>query len=275
MSEQTHYEQLGRGFDRSAPSYDREIGLNPAMQYMRRVSLSTLSSTFGAGQRVLEIGCGTGEEAVALAERGIRVVATDLSPHMVERTRRKAAAAGLESLIQVRCLAAGQLVALQDEYGKGAFEGAYSSFGALNGEPDLGPVREALATLLRPGSPLVASVMNRFCAFEALWHLAHLRPRPAIRRWSGRTMAPVSPGLTEVVPTWYHTPRSFARAFAPVFRRRCCRALPFLLPPPFAASLWRDRARWMQRLVRWEEWLAPRWPFYALGDHYLIVLQRA
>ncbi len=275
MTEQVHYEQIGRGFDHSAPSYDHEIGLNPAMQYMRRISLSTLLSTFEAGQRVLEIGCGTGEEAVALGERGIHVLATDLSPQMVEWTRHKAATAGLEGRVQVRCLPAGRLSALQDEWEEGAFEGAYSSFGPLNGEPELGPVREALATLLRPGSPLVASVMNRVCAFETVWYLAHGHPRQAIRRWEGRTMAPVSPDLTDVVPTWYHTPHSFTRAFAPTFRRHSCRALPFLLPPPFAAPLWRERARWMQRLVWWEERLAPRWPFCALGDHFLIVLQRA
>lgn len=275
MSEQTHYGEIRRGFDRSAPSYDDQIAPNPAMQYMRRISLSTLLSTFRSGQRVLEIGCGTGEEAVALARHGIRVLATDLSPQMVQRAQRRAIAAGLDGRIQVRCLAAGQLVTLQDEWGEGAFEGAYSSFGPLNGEPNLGPVSEALSILLRRGSPLVASVMNRYCAFETLWYLAHGLPRQAIRRWRGRTMAPVSPDLASLVPTWYHTPHSFARAFAPAFRKCCCRALPLLLPPPFAASLWQERARWVQRLVRWEERLAPQWPFHAMGDHYLIILQRA
>jgi SAM-dependent methyltransferase len=272
LSRQAHYEEVGQGFDRSAASYDHEISLNPAMQYMRRISLATLESTFRAGQRVLEIGCGTGEEAIALAQRGVYTLATDLSPQMVNLTRRKAAAVGLEGWIQVRRLAAGQLAALRDE---APFDGAYSSFGPLNGEPDLSPVREALAMLLRPNSPLVASIMNRYCAFETLWYLAHRRPWQAIRRWHGQTMAPVSPDLAAVVPTWYHTPRSFARAFAPAFRARCCRALPFLLPPPFAAPLWRDHARWIQCLVGWEERLAPRWPFSALGDHFLIVLQRA
>jgi SAM-dependent methyltransferase len=275
LSAQSHYEEVGRGFDRSAASYDHEIGLNPAMQYMRRISLSILLSTFQPGQRVLEIGCGTGEEAIALAGHGVHVLATDLSPQMVELTRQKAVAAGLAESVHVRCLAAGRLTALRDDWGEGTFDGAYSSLGPLNGEPDLGPVREALTVLLRPGSLLVASVMNRYCAFETLWYFAHGRPRQAIRRWRGKTMVTVSPHLADVVPTWYHTPRSLTRAFAPVFRTCCCRALPFLLPPPFAAPLWREHAHWIQRLVQWEERLAPRWPFYALGDHYLIVLRKA
>jgi SAM-dependent methyltransferase len=245
------------------------------MQYMRRVSLTSLLSTFQAGQRVLEVGCGTGEEAIALAESGVHILATDVSPQMVGLARQKVAAAGLGGSVEVRRLAAGQLATLEDEYGKGAFDGAYSSFGPLNGEPNLGPVREALATLLRPGGVLIASVMNRYCAFETLWYLAHGRPRLAVRRWPGKAMAPVSPDLTARVPTWYYTPRILARALAPDFRVWRCRALPFILPPPFAAPLWRDRPRWVDHLAGWEERLAPQWPFSALGDHFLIVLRRA
>ena len=39
---------------------------------------------FGAGDRVLDRGCGTGEDAIRLARDGVRVVATDASGDMVE-----------------------------------------------------------------------------------------------------------------------------------------------------------------------------------------------
>ena len=48
-------------------------------------------------------------------------------------------------------------------------------------------------------------------------------------------MAHVSPELPVNVPTWYYTPRAFARAF-PAFRQTSCRALTMLLPPPYAAG---------------------------------------
>jgi len=240
---------------------------------MRRVSLRLLLSSFAPGQRVLELGCGTGEEALALARQGTRVLATDISSRMLDITRKKATVSGLAQEVQTRQLAAGEIGVLVKEFGKGAFDGAYASFGALNGEPDLSLVGDALAILTRPGALLVTSVMNRFYPFEVIWYLAHARLRQAVRRWSGKTSAHVSPKLPLSVPTWYYTPHAFARAF-PAFRRLSCRALTLLLPPPFAAHLWGRFPRLVAHLVTWEERLSALWPLAALGDHFLITLER-
>lgn len=51
---------------------------------------------------VLELGCGTGRITLPLAEAGCEVVAVDLSEPMLERARRKAAAAGLGGRIEWR-----------------------------------------------------------------------------------------------------------------------------------------------------------------------------
>jgi SAM-dependent methyltransferase len=274
MSRKTSYRQIGEGFDRAAPAYDLEVEGNPAMRYMREVSLSTLLTHFAPGQCVLEIGCGTGQEAVRLGHRGVYVLATDVSQGMVDTAARKVQAAGLIDQVHTLRLPAGELGALVNQYGANVFDGAYSSFGPLNGEADLGPVSDALATLIRPGGILVASVMNRFYPFETLWYLVHGQLRQSIRRWDGRAMAPVSRSQQVTVPTWYHTPWTFGRAFTPAFRPLYCRALPLLLPPPYLSHLW-TRWPWLfDRLVRWEEWLAGRWLLNALGDHFVMVLHR-
>jgi SAM-dependent methyltransferase len=274
VNEQTPYDEIGAGFGRAAACYDREIGANPAMRYMRRVSLETLDTTFPPGQRVIEIGCGTGIEAVHLARRGIRVLATDLSPEMVDLTARRAARAGVQDMVQTRHLAAGELGVLLDEYERGSFDGAYSSFGPLNGEPNLRAVSASLAGLIRPSGALVVSVMNRFYLFETIWALAHGHPRQAVRRWNGTAMAGVSPTLPDVIPTWYHSPRAFARAFAPAFYRVGCQALPLLLPPPPLAHAWVRAPGLVSRLAKYEEMLASRPFFCALGDHFMMRLRR-
>jgi SAM-dependent methyltransferase len=49
-----------------------------------------------AGQRVLDIACGTGVVAVTAARRGAKVCGLDLTPALLERARRNAAIAGVE-----------------------------------------------------------------------------------------------------------------------------------------------------------------------------------
>ena len=51
----------------------------------------------GAGQRVLDVGAGDGNLALALARRGAAVVAADLSPAMVERGRTRTRRRGTRS----------------------------------------------------------------------------------------------------------------------------------------------------------------------------------
>lgn len=53
------------------------------------------------GARVLDVGCGPGRHALALARRGIEVVGIDLSPDFVELARAAAAAEGLPARFDV------------------------------------------------------------------------------------------------------------------------------------------------------------------------------
>jgi ubiquinone/menaquinone biosynthesis C-methylase UbiE len=50
----------------------------------------------GAGDRVLDVGCGTGTLAVQAAQKGARVIGLDLSPAMLRLAEEKADAAGVE-----------------------------------------------------------------------------------------------------------------------------------------------------------------------------------
>ena len=157
------------------------------MVWLRQENLALLQGTFPPGSRLLEIGCGTGDEALHLARAGCRVLATDISPGMAAQTQAKARAAGLADQVNALALPAGGLDALHPAL---PFDGAYASFGGLNCEPHLAHVAAALADLLRPGAAFVCSVMGRWCLFELAWFALHGRPRTAVRRlrrgWAGK-----------------------------------------------------------------------------------------
>jgi SAM-dependent methyltransferase len=272
----SHYEQVARAFDRAAQDYDEAYQDNRLMAWLRAESLVALRATYPPGSYLLEVGCGTGEEALALSQLGYRIVATDVSPTMIEVARTKAHAAGAEG-VTWRVLPAGQLAELTRDYGRGTFDGAVSSFGALNCEPALAPVAAALADLLRPGAVLACSVMNRWCAWEMAWGLLHIRPGQAFRRlgkgWVEAGLA--SPEGRLSVPTQYYSPRTFARAFAPHFLLQSVRGLPVLLPPPYLDHLVERHPALMALLAPVERRLRDRFPFHSLGDHFLVTMDRA
>ncbi|MGH3090889.1 MAG: class I SAM-dependent methyltransferase, partial [Gaiellaceae bacterium] len=55
-----------------------------------------------AGGPVVELGVGTGRIAVPTAQRGVRVIGVDSSPGMLDVCRRRAAEAGVTSLLDLR-----------------------------------------------------------------------------------------------------------------------------------------------------------------------------
>lgn len=84
MSQVAHWD---RQYVAEEVPWDRS---EPATE-LRRVVEATSASPPG---RLLELGCGTGADAVWLAGRGFRVTAVDLSHEAVRRARRRAAEAG-------------------------------------------------------------------------------------------------------------------------------------------------------------------------------------
>jgi SAM-dependent methyltransferase len=255
-------------FDAVAADYDdREAG-NPIMQLMRARSLDILETTFAKGANLIDVGCGTGTEALWLAERGRKVFAVDSSPLMLDAMSRRAAAAGVQ--ICSRLLRAGDLLSLVEDRGEGSFDGAYSSFGALNTEPALEPAVTALSRLVRPGGRIVLSVMNRWCVAEMAMLIARGRFSETLRRARPSLGVSVGPTLVDVrYPSW----RQLRRALQARFRVVSVQALPLLLVP-YAWPAFATHPRAYRAACRWDAALSSRWPFTWLGDHLLVVAER-
>ena len=254
-------------FDSVAADYDGPRGNNELIQRMRLAMWDTVYSELQPESRLLDLGCGTGIDALEFAKRGHEVVATDWSPQMVERTRARAADAGMESRVSAAHLGIQQLDKLDD-----TFDVIYSNFGPLNCAPDLGAVAAECARLLRPGGRLVFSVMGRLCPWE-LGHYA-LRgrfKRAAVRAARGATAVGMN---RRTIWTYYYFPREFYSAFAEHFSLESYRGLSLFMPPPYLVDYYRRRRHWCDRLGRLDD----RWGALPLlrdmGDHFLIVMRR-
>jgi ubiquinone/menaquinone biosynthesis C-methylase UbiE len=255
-------------FDSVAADYDRREAENPIMQMMRGRSLAMLESTFPQGATLLDVGCGTGTEALWLTQRGRTVVGLDSSPQMLEVLSRRAAAGGLR--VSTRLMRAGDLLRLADELGDGSFDGAYSSFGALNTEPAVEVPVAALSRLVRPGGRIVLSVMNRWCIAEMALLVAGGRAKQALRRTRSSLHVGVGPNTVEVrYPSW----RQLSRALRSRFRVVSVQALPLLLLP-YAWPAFSAHPRLYKAVSRLDRVLATHGPFAWLGDHLLVVAER-
>jgi SAM-dependent methyltransferase len=80
------YLRLRTTFNEDAERYDRARPRYPVKMFD-----DLTAAGVGPGARVLEIGCGTGQATVALAERGYRIVAVELGPEMATVARRNLA----------------------------------------------------------------------------------------------------------------------------------------------------------------------------------------
>lgn len=82
-----------RNYDAVASFYERLANLY-SFGLIRKAKMSELRY-LEPGMRVLYLGVGTGEEAVAAAARGVEVTAIDLSARMIERLKRRLDRRGL------------------------------------------------------------------------------------------------------------------------------------------------------------------------------------
>ncbi len=101
------------------------------------------------GSRVIDVPCGSGRHALALAARGHDVLGVDISTEAIEHARRAAADAGLDVELVV-----GEM---RDIPGDGSFDAAVcmgNSFGYLD-QDGLSEFVSALAATVRPGGGLV------------------------------------------------------------------------------------------------------------------------
>jgi len=257
-------------FDAIAKRYDESFTSSLIGQAQRAAVWRELAKTFHRGDRVLEIGCGTGVDACYLAESGVQVVACDASAQMIEVARARIHESGLQNLVRPLVLRAEDVFALPPGE---LFDGAFSNFGALNCVEDLHQVARSLAGLLRPGASALLCWMGPHCAWETIWYLAHGNRDKAFRRQTGQaTTARIADGV--FLRVHYPSVKRFASAFAPEFMLRSIKGVGVAVPPSYLEP-WAQRHRRLLKLCeRFDSWTAECPGLRLLGDHVLVRLER-
>lgn len=261
-----------RAFDQTAPRFDERFGEWRSVAAQRAAVRRYLLRTFEPGARILELGGGTGDDALFLLDRGYDVVLTDGSPTMVEKATAKVRAAGYADAPVQQAVLEDMDAFERDRRDRGLtpFDGAFSNFAAFNCVPDLPAVARPLARLIRPGGSCVLVVFGPASIGEVVVELIRRRPAAAFRRFR-KGPAPARIGQ-EHFQVWYPRPGDFARAFSPWFTLKRVRGIGILVPPS-AAEPWISRFPRVVAAMEAADRLLSA-PLARLADHVLLHLER-
>ncbi len=255
----------GGSFEALADSYDDTFTHTMLGGMYRQVVWDRLAQLLRGGESVLEVNCGTGVDAVWLARRGHRVLATDVAPAMVSRARAAADGAGVSDLVSTEVLALEDLGRLADRGQR--FDAILSDFGGLNCVTDLRPVLKGMAGVLEPGGVALLVIMGRLVPWEWSWFLGHRQPRQAARRL-------VRQPQWREQPLRYHRIGEVKAAAAPGLRAVRVDALGALVPPPYSEPWARNHPALVTRLNRMERRWSTNPVLLRTADHYLMELRR-
>lgn len=239
-------------FDHLASQYDRLWNRSAVGRLQREAVWRHIGNLFQTGQSVLDLGCGTGEDALRLIEAGLRVRAIDASGEMVSIARDRGVDA--VTLPIENC-------GLLDRQ----FDAALSNFGALNCVEDLESLRPPLARLVRPGGYLAICIIGRFCLWETAWALLRRKPAKAFRRWRGSVMSSLG------IRVYYPSKHRLETALRPQFTLLSWRGIGLCVPPSYVIGLSNSLLQKLDALDRH----AAHWPILrGLSDHRVFVFVR-
>jgi ubiquinone/menaquinone biosynthesis C-methylase UbiE len=250
-------------FDTLSNAYDGSFTYSDAGKVYRRMVHGYLDRMVltGKGMAILDINCGTGEDALFLGAAGHQVTALDSSPGMIDIARQKCA-----HMKNVTILLADMrhLETLNSQ----SVDVVLSDFGGLNclnGE-ELNTLFREVHRLLRPGGHFIAVVMPVF----ALWEFFHFalrgRFRMAFRRVTGH--ARVMTGGIDL-DVWYYSPRALKGMAGHQFTPVRFAPVGVFMSPGFEEKAHGIRREVFRLLLRFDQMLWKRSLAAGWGDHFL------
>jgi SAM-dependent methyltransferase len=256
-----------QAFEAIAPEFDARFQAWRSVEAQRRAIRRELAAAFPHGSRLIEVGGGTGEDALWLARQGREVLMTDPSPAMVA-----AASAKCGRRVRAAVAAAEKFGELADELqDEPMFDGAYSVFAGLNCVADLTGFARNIARLLHEGTPLMLAMFGTCCPGEMLVETLRGRPRNALRRFR-RSDVPARLGGRNFT-VHYHRARDLQRMLWPWFQLESRRGIGIFVPPSAAEPWISSHSRLLRSLEAFDR--AASRPLAALGDHVLYRFVRA
>lgn len=256
--------QAEKAFNSAAKNYDGQFTNTAIGRLQRNRVWNYLNRNISSVDhpRVLELNCGTGEDAKWLSSKGYRVTATDISPEMIAVAKEKnphGVAFEVCSFSQIG-----------DRFMPGSFDLVFSDFGGLNcaSAQELRVLAEEVYRLLKPGGRFIAVVMSDDCAMEK-WYFRRKKMQEQVnRRRKPDGISTTIEGQT--FTTYYYSPAEFAKIVSNVFTLKAQKAVGWTIPPSYTDPYFSRRPLLLKALNVLENTIGNIPALARKADHFLI-----
>jgi len=263
-----YLENTKAAFDNASISFDEDDLNNPILQWMRKAVHNIYLKNFTSGSRLLELNAGTGIDAVYLSKHGMKILATDISPKMLEVLELKIKKESLQDKIQVLEKPFDRICEIDEDN----FNGVISNFGGLNCSPEFSKLSHDLHKKLRPGGKFIAVIINKFCPWEIFYYLLKFDKKTSLRRFAKGGLDANLNG--ETIRTFYFTPKEFAMYFKNEFVIEKIYSHGLYTPPPYLSGVYNKLKPVVKVLMKIDEIIKGVYPLNRFGDHFIIIMRK-
>ncbi len=257
---------MSNDFDIHAQNYDAAFTHSSIGKAQRESVYSYLTKELDTANHlsILELNCGTGEDANYFHQKGHQVIATDISEEML--------AVAKEKYPEIRFQIV-DITTMKPSTFDQKFDVIFSNFGGLNclSNSQLHDFLKTSETLLAHQGKLIMVIMPKNTLWERFYFLLKLQFQKAFRR---NTKEVVYANVESVeVPTWYYNPKDLTN-FAKMYTKPInIKPIGIAIPPSYLEPYFKKRPLFMKLLITLESWFQhPFWAKYA--DHFLISFEK-
>lgn len=255
-------------FDAIAATYDKDFTSTAVGKAQRLQVYAHIDAIISVPKAldILELNCGTGEDALYFASKGHQVTATDISTEMLDVVRTKIKFQAVSPNVHLMQLDINELGTC---FSGKSFDVVFSNFGGLNclSPNQIEQLSQNLIQLLRPGGLFIAVVMPELCVWESTYFFLKLQFDKVLRRKKTMEAAPISAQIK--VPTFYYSPGKLVNLFSLQFNNMLFAPVGFFVPPSYLNSFFKNK-HFLIKIFQWIDLRLPKTRFIAsASDHFV------
>lgn len=258
-------------FDDLAEQYDSLFTRSNTGVAQRKIVWRFLQRRIFPSIEILEVNCGTGEDAYYLSELGCRITATDASAGMIRQCMDKRQTFPGHIVPVFKQASINELGSV---IGEKKFDLIFSNFSGLNclDQDELCETVAKFHSFLKPDGSMIFVVFGTKCLWEKLYFLLKGRKEEMNRRSRNRPV--YAQLLKSGIQIHYYSPVEIQELFGNYFKVAKIKPVGLFIPPTYLDRFFEHR-KFFFWILKCADRLAEPFSFLAdLADHYIIELKK-